>query len=133
MSNSSWRQNIIRDGFTQDGFIAESEGLHGELRFKFRPMLPEEYELLELFRQSNPGDPRRVGAKEREEIASRLKAWSEVDNTNTSVPINADVLKMLRPELWYKLLAVVIGQRRTDDDPKSKGLDDKNLSEQLGN
>lgn len=127
-------RNLIRDNFTRQGYIEAAEGLHDELRFTYRPMLPEELELVELFRAQNGLDVKKTMRRMREEVAERLKSWSEVDEKNDTIPITVDSLKLLPPKVWEKLWLIVTGQRSVDHDPLLKGDgDDRTIAEQLGN
>lgn len=135
-----WSQNYIRDGFTQDGYIAPMERRHGELRFKFRPMLPEDFEEFDVFRNSNILKPKAVVSRLAKECSDRLVAWSEqVDGKD--VPIGPDYVKRLRHTLLSKLFQVIAGERASDEDPQNKSLPEdvqdepssKDPLEQLGN
>lgn len=111
--------NIIPDGYTENGFIAEAPGLHGELRFAYRPMLSEERDTIDRAAQASPVS--QVHAMYRKALAMRLQSWSEVDDKGVPSPINDATLKRLRPTLFDKLYNTVAGYRASDADPaKSK-------------
>ena len=111
-----WRSNYIRDGFTQAGYIAEVENLHGECRFNYRPMLPEESLKMDIFRGQFFND----GTKIVNEIATllqpRIESWSEsVDGEPLKITVVN--LRRIRPQLLHKLYDVVSGNRASDTDP----------------
>lgn len=135
-----WSQNYIRDGFTQDGYIAAVERRHGMLRFKFRPMLPEEVEEFDVFRNENILKPRQVTERLAKECSSRVKVWSE-ELDGKPLEISTANMRRIRHTLLMKLYQVICGERASDEDPEFKGLDDDNFEplssadpvEQLGN
>jgi len=141
MSKSmDWNQNFIRDGFTQDGYIAAVERRHGFMRFKFRPMLPEEVEEFDVFRNENILKPRQVVERMAKEVASRLTAWSE-EADGKPVEISPLNLRRVRHPMLVKLYGVLAGERASDEDPEYKKLEDAGFEplssadpvEQLGN
>lgn len=106
-----WRDNRIRDGFTQSGYIKEEEGVHGELEFMFRPMIPEESHVS----QSKTERLLRIHDKEHKaiqhmakDLATRVTEWSDDD------PITVDTLRRTRPALLWKLYRVVTGEDASD-------------------
>lgn len=130
-----WSDSIIDDTFNQGGFIAANHGLHGELRFRYRPMLVEEFQAIEFFRSQNKTDIKKVLSRQRAEVLKRLKAWSLTDRRGDSVPLNDASMRNLRPELWYRMYDIICGVAASDDDPNENPGDDdgEDLTEKLGN
>jgi len=109
-------QDFIPDGYTEDGFIAASAGFHGELRFRFRPCDPiEQGRLLE---QSDriPLDQYRRNLSE--VVATKIEWWSLVDKEGTTVQAKPDNLRRLRPALFRRVTAIVLGIEASDEDPR---------------
>lgn len=142
MKDLSWTSNYIRDGFTQCGYIAPIDRLHGELRFSFRPMLPEEVAAMDMFRSNFEREPAKVIAKVTAVCASKLIAWSEVAD-GTPIPINEISIKRLRPQVLTKLFNIISGDRASDEDPTTirdmdqspvtlESLMESSVSDQLG-
>lgn len=117
-----WSQNYIRDGFTQSGYIAAIERRHGALRFNFRPMLPEEVEEFDIFRNENILKPRQVTARLAKECASRITGWSE-EVDGKPLQISVENLRRFRHTLLAKIYQVITGERASDEDPEVKNLD----------
>jgi len=114
----NWSDNIIRDGFTQSGYIPEVEGLHGAIRFEFRPMLPEETEHFEGIRDRDGArDPKKVRAILGEEVAKRIVSWSEKIDSSPAEISGANVRKM-RFTLQTKIYNIISGFSPTTHDPE---------------
>lgn len=105
----AWSENVIRDGFTQQGYIEEVVGLHGAMRFGFRPMLPEDVEKFEAFRDRyGSSDPVRVRKGLAEQVTKRLVTWSEKSGDD-ELPITLDNVRHLRFTIQTKLYNVISG------------------------
>ena len=137
-----WSDNIIEDGFTQDGFVQSVEGLHGEMRFRFRPMLPEDVEVLEVMRErEGERDPKAVRVKLAKEMAARITAWDQMLKSNAPAPVSETVIRRLKPALQAKMYNIIAGIRPTDLDParaQNQNIEDElqpieSIAEQLGN
>lgn len=110
--------DYIPDGYTEGGYISPADGFHGPLRFEFRPMLVDERAL--LYGEAIKRLPEDAQLKKRAQaVASRIKSWSLLDAAGQAVPVNVDRLLRLKPELFYKLLNVVIGLEASDVDPEA--------------
>lgn len=124
MSNVlSWKSVVIRDGFTQTGYIRENPGLHGELRFSYRPMLPEAVDDIEAHRRVKKGsdDTKLVIAA----ISERLVSLQQDDGTDLEA--TAENVRRLRYSLLYRVYNIIAGIEATDVDPKA----DKNNGGEL--
>ena len=102
-------QNFIDDGYTQAGFIAAREGMHDDLRFTYRPMLPEEVDKVQAVLERE--DVLASHAAIRGVLIDKLKDWSD------KLPITADSLRRLRPVLWNRIYLIVAGRQPSDPDP----------------
>lgn len=124
-SELSWEDPIVRDGFTQRGYIKAVEGLHGELRFTFRPMLPEDVEVLEAFRDRyGVTSPDKARAKIAIETFKRLAGWSVMAD-GKPLPLSEGNVRRMRMPLQSKLYHIVACLSATDIDPEwSDGLED---------
>jgi hypothetical protein len=118
-----WRNNIIRDGFTQRAYIAEDERLHGELRFNYRPMLPEEVGTMDNFMAQYIREPVKVNCKICQVCAEKIIDWSE-ELDGKPLAISENSLRRLRPQLLTKLYNVISGSRPSDEDPLHSQHDD---------
>lgn len=119
--------DYINDGYTRSGYIAEVKGLHGELRFKYRPFLAEEdIVLAAATEQMNAASSYRnyVAA-----VASRITEWSLADSAGNQVPINASTVTRLAIPVWYKLKAIMLGIQPSDEDPKAGETDKQKEAE----
>jgi len=103
------------DGYTRDGFIAAVPRLHGALRFSYRPVLVEQRGELRAAgaKLDSRGCTRHVAAF----LTSQLVAWSLVDRRGQPVPVEADRLLRIHPELLIKLQNIVLGFVPSDVDP----------------
>ncbi len=107
----------IRDGFTRGGFIKEVDGLHGELRFTFRPMLPEERNAVRRLVGTEKGDKGDVIL--RTAIADHLVDWSAADDEGRSIKVGPEGVRRLPPSLYDRLYLIVSGMDASDPDPEA--------------
>ncbi len=108
-------QNFIDDGYTETGYIAARDGMHGELRFTFRPMLSEEVDAVgSVLDQNNVA---RSHETIRGVLVKHLTSWSD------ERPINAASVRILKPALWNRLYLIVAGKQASDPDPKATPAD----------
>lgn len=113
MKNLNWVPN---DGYTDKGFVKAEAGLHGEFRFTYRPFLVEERG--KLLRQVESMPQEKQDAKGATELKERLVSWSLVNGKAAAVPISLDVIRRLKPALFYKLYSIVLGTMASDLDPE---------------
>lgn len=71
---------LIRDGLTLDGKIAAVAGLHGELRFNYRPALPED---VHAFVNLPPKETFRGTVAL---VARHLVSWDLLDEREQEIP-----------------------------------------------
>src|SRR5262245_5279408 len=92
---------FINDGYTVKAAIKARPGLHGELRFTYRPGTLEERET----EYSGRGQTAKGAIKSMSELlAKKLEGWS-IDGFE---PTAANIVK-LKPSLFDRLFAVVVG------------------------
>jgi hypothetical protein len=107
--------SYIHDGYTQEGYIADVPRLHGALRFAYRPSLVEERsQLADLAARVRSQAYDRYLATF---IADKLVSWDLQDCNGADVPIAAESILRLQPELFGKLHGVVLGRQASDLDP----------------
>lgn len=115
--------NIIPDGYTEEGYVAEVPRLHGALRFRFRPMLPEERDAIDYaIKDKSPGQSH---AMYRKALATRIQSWSEKDKDGNDVTVAESAIRNLRPALYDKLYNIVAGYRASDVDPNHEKATDE--------
>lgn len=111
------RSDYINDGYTEEGFIAAVPGLHGELRFKYRPFLVEEEFVLSTAAEKM--DPAKGHRAYVSAIAARLVEWSLADRNGKTVEIAAASVGKLCIPLWYRLKTIMRGLGPLDIDPSA--------------
>ena len=113
--------SFIEDGLTCDGHIRAYDGLHEGLTFQYRPMLDRA-----ITRMSNVArDVATMTDSEVDQalsspIADHLVTWDLKDSKGSAVPITAENVARLQPQLLLDLLAIVQGKQASDPMPKSK-------------
>lgn len=106
---------IIEDGYTEDGYIAAVPGLHPALRFRFRPMLPEEREAIsDVIRQKPIAQGNKLMC---EALAARIKSWSATNNKGEPLEITPSNVAKLRPKLQGSVYSIIAGYQASDLDP----------------
>lgn len=107
--------NYFPDGYTQSSYIAAVPRLHDELRFAYRPVLIEERNELAALAQgpSRTSYARHAAAL----IAERLIEWNLRDAAADPLEVTATNILRLHPQLFQKLLDVVLGLSPSDIDP----------------
>lgn len=120
---------FIPDGYTFPGYIAEEPGIHGALRFTYRPMCDADNTALaqELSNAKTAEDQRLIRARV---LSERIASWEAVDPTGKAVKPTAENLGRCPSVLMVKLSSIVEGYRANDKDPQGKG-EAKTGTEQL--
>ncbi len=106
---------VIADGYTEPGYIKEVSGIHGDVRFTFRPMTVDARSA--LYALSDKMKPEAYDQKCAAELAAHLTSWDITDGKDVAVPISAKATINLKPLLFNRLLSIVVGQAATDLDP----------------
>lgn len=111
-------RNIINDGYTRHGYLAAVERMHGDLRFTYRPMLPEETASLvgDSFIQRNPVPQKRFAIMAAA-IQGKLVEWSETDEKGEAIKITIDAVRRMPWNLFHGLFNVISGVGSSDADP----------------
>jgi len=122
-------QNIIRDGAALPGYVEEdTKGLYGSCAFKYRPMLPEETEELEYYRDSLREKPKELVVKMAQAMAERIVAWSEVYENGEPVPVSKDSLRHLKYRLFLRMYRIISQQEASDKNPDDLPVSDEPVS-----
>jgi len=122
-------QNVIRDGASLPGYVqADPTGLYGSCAFKYRPMLPEETEELEYYRDSLREKPKELVVKMAAAIAERIMAWSEVYDDGSPVPVSKDTVRHLKYRLFLRMYRIISQQEASDKNPDESAGDDEVVS-----
>lgn len=115
-SNSFLSYTIPDDGYTRSGYIAPVLNLHGEVRFKFRPMIHETREKLNESLQNSKTvlDAQKliVGM-----ISGRITEWSICGKDKSGLTIDANTVRRLLPRLIERFYAIISGREGGDTDP----------------
>ncbi len=108
------RANYFHDGYSQDGYVAAVPLVHGALRFTYRPaMVEERSQLTDAARRLKSHLYDRHAATF---TAQKIVAWDLTDR-GRDVPISAEALLRLQPDLFVKLHRIVAGWLASDVDP----------------
>lgn len=111
------RNNIPRDGYTEPGYIAPEPQMYDlPLRFKFRPILPEERaEHLDAVEKITNGVKNQLACNAF--VASRLVEWDDVNEKGEVNKIDAVNVGRLKPMLASRLYRIILGVEPCDCDP----------------
>ena len=107
--------DFIDDGYTEDGYLAAEKGFHGELSFRFRPMLPEQRDGIDqvTIKEGSVKGCKAIATA----IANKVSSWSLKNAKGEDVPITPANAGRLRPRLFDKLWAVIAGRMPSDPKP----------------
>lgn len=110
--------NRIKKGIVVPGFIKAERGHHGGIKFLYLPLTsPENGDLSEQVYRLNKFENVTNGPAARhvsEEIAKRIKWWSEENDDGSPAPINGEEFASLHPTLWRDVTAIVRGYTASD-------------------
>lgn len=98
---------VIDDGYTEQGYIAPVEGLHGALEFTFRPILPARRDAV----ARNDGEGFVTAAAK--ELAKAIKSWS-ASAGGKALPVTEHNIRSAKPRLFDRLWLVVAGYQPSD-------------------
>ena len=105
-------KNIIEDGYTREGYIEAWEGVHDEMDFTYRPMLPNEVTRLErALEKSTDGSHGDIIAGV---LAKKLETWSEVDKDGEAILIDFKTVRRLPWLILATTSNIVKGTRASD-------------------
>jgi|LakMenEpi03Aug12_release.lakeMendotaPanAssembly.Ray.scaffolds.fasta_scaffold309422_2 hypothetical protein len=114
---SDWKSNLIRDGIAQEGYIAEVEGIHGELSFTYRPMLGQKADLYTDMVAKEP-NAEKAYLFVCDIVADHVTGWSE------AVPPSKDSMRCLKQKLLVAMYRIIRGDRASDALKASKTGDE---------
>ncbi len=107
---------FIDDGYTEQGFVRGEPGLHPDVRFEWRPSVPEELD------RYNADADRLKGTELRKHaarfLAAKLVSWDLRNGKGDVVPISLPNVLRLKDGLFMHLLRVTLGIRASDVDPR---------------
>lgn len=131
MTTNGTPLGYIHDGYTADGFIAESPRLHPSLRFTYRPMLAQNRTV--VFREiAKCTDPRKEETLAAQTIKSQVLSWDLVDENGKAVDLTVSNILRVQPRLLSRLFDVVTGTQASDEDPqRSSDENAKQAEDQL--
>ena len=109
--------NIIRDGYTQRGYIEAVEGLHESVSFKYRPMLPEDVEFAEAEANKIGGDPRKAVRLIAAKVSQQLIEWDQTEDDGKEAPTDFETVRRLRYHVLNKLYRIIAGLVASDPTP----------------
>lgn len=112
--------DYIEDGYTETGYITAVDGIHGELRFEYRPAVGRIADRITGMIQGPNADWERWWDESSKALAVKpglLKAWSIKDRKGNAVPITAANIQNVRQLLIHKLWMIVAGQMASDPEP----------------
>lgn len=105
--------DYIPDGYTEEGYIREVPGLHGPVRFTFRPMLV--VQRAGLFGQRTLSLPDELQDRRCADVlCAQLVSWSVTDSEGRPLAVTAENILRLKPALFQRILAIVSGVEPSD-------------------
>lgn len=112
--------DFIEDGYSEQGYIAAIDGIHGALEFEYRPAIGK---LADRVTGMIQGD--RVNWEAWWEAVGKalavdpglLKSWSLKDAKGNAVPITSANIQRVRQLLIHRLWMIVAGQLPSDRRP----------------
>ncbi len=105
---------LIRDGYTEHGYIREEERLYLALRFEYRPMTHAERDAVATSILGK--SPSQVSEMFCKAVASHLTKWDAVEDAKV-LPIDIETLGMIRPAMFDRLYNIISGTKCGDFDP----------------
>jgi hypothetical protein len=107
---------IPHDGYNERAYIAEEPRLHGALRFVYRPLrVVTRSRHLQAIRGLKDDA---AELKSAEVFSQLVLEWDLQDKQGNLLDINPSTLAALKPMLFYKLGAILLGDRASDLDPQ---------------
>lgn len=109
--------DFIEDGYTEQGYIAAVDGVHGPLEFEFRPALVKLADRITGMIQGerpNWEGFADAAAKALARDPGLLKSWSLKNGKGDAVPITEANCLRVRNQMFHKLWLIVAGQIPSD-------------------
>lgn len=104
------------DGYTEKGYIQAEPGLHGVLRFEYRPFLVDDRSRFMSSLENLSQDKQDLHVAQ--QLANRLQSWSLTGAKGEPVPVGLSAIRRLKPSIFYKLYSIVLGTLPSDIDPE---------------
>ena len=121
--------DFICDGYSERALVKAVPRIHGDFRFRFRPMLvADKNQILESAQKKPAKDADRILAAA---MKVRLEEWSLTDRSGNSVPITESNILRLKPQLFNKLFWIIAGTEASDPDPELSDSDKDRESDLL--
>ena len=108
--------SYIPDGYEEKAYIEGVPGLHGPLRFSYRPMRVEEGS--EFYHGLNGLKPREAERHTAKMLASKIRTWSLRGRDDDALKVESKTVLGMQRRLFQRLLAIVIGSEPSDLDPE---------------
>ena len=110
---------IPDDGYTEPGYIKAMSGVHGEIRFSYRPMLiQEQSKATAEAAEAGRGKPDRYDRVCAEKLAKHLLSWSITGPHGEPLAIEVNTLLRVKPMAFLRLWSIVLGTQASDIDPE---------------
>ena len=107
----------LHDGYTCAGYVQERRHLHPAVRFTYRPMLRQNRSVV-FKRIRDDSDPKALDVVYARTIAGQIVEWDLTMPDGAPVPLTAEHILRLEPNLFDKLFNIVTGISVTDEDPR---------------
>lgn len=110
---------IPDDGYTEPAYIKAMNGVHGEIRFTYRPMLiQEQSKATAEAAEAGRAKPERYDRVCAERLAKHLLSWSIRGADGRPLAIEVNTLLRIKPMVFLRLWAIVLGTQASDIDPE---------------
>ncbi len=109
--------NIIRDGYTERGYIEAVEGMHESVLFTYRPMLPEDVEFVEHEANKVGADPKKAVQLIAAQVSKQLVSWDQKEADGSDAPTDFETVRRLRYQVLNKLYRIIAGLVASDPKP----------------
>lgn len=137
VQNHKPQPTFIPDGYTRKGFIKAIPGLHGEVRFSYRPMLPGQRDSTRNAINRERGE--KASTLQAAAIAGHLTSWDCVypeDGPDENlrgkiVPISVENVRHLIPSLFDRLFVIIGGMDASDPEPEAAPAEQKEYADLL--
>ncbi len=119
---------FIPDGYTREGYALGVPLLYDPIRFKYRPMLVQERQA--FLEESTRHKPEENNRRSADLCVGRILSWNLAFPPGFGegiVPITSDNVMRLQPELFEKLLGIVMGLDGGHADPQWTAAQKKEL------
>lgn len=104
---------FIRDGYTEQGYIAEIPRLHQSLTFDYRPFTNEQRQ--QLIQENGKLGEANAARNSAKVLATKIKSWDLHDEKGNVAPISPLAILHLRPALYDRLFVIVLGLAPSDE------------------